>query len=449
MPADPAKSKSPLARIAANTAWLLGGKGFGALCSIVYLIILTRTLELKGFGHFSLIFGTAQALIALAGFQTWQVVVKYGSEHIHRQDWDRFGRLGMLCGLLDAVGAILGCGIAAVLIYGFGHQLDINPDYVDIAFWFSCASLWALVSAPTGMVRALHRFDVAVYVEAVVPLGRLICAIVIWMTGPTVGRFLFAWAAIDILEAILYWVMAKRLSPQAVRFANLLRWRDAIAENPGIGKFFLTTYASATLNTTMKNGPLLAVGAFISTRAAGLYRLAAQLSDALSKLSTLLGRSVYAEVARVRVAADAAEFRKLALQTSLFAGLAGFAVVGLALVAGRQLLGLIGGSEFEGGAAILVPLAVAASFELASVAFEPVLHSTGEARLSLVARAVAIVAMGIGMYLFVGDGPSGVAWAVALGSATSYVVMGLMAVRTLRRIQPSETELPQGASTAE
>lgn len=429
---------SPFRRILQNTVWLLGGKGFGAICSVVYLAILTRTLGLKDFGHFSLIFGTAQALIAIAGFQTWQVVVRYGSQHVHAKDWDKFGRLGMLCGVLDAVGAVIGCALAAVVIYGFAHILDLNPDFIDMAFWFCFASLWALVSAPTGIVRALHRFDMAVYVEAVVPTCRLLAALAIWMTGPSVGRFLFAWAAIDILESVLYWVMARRLCPQAVRLSNLGKWRLALAENEGVTRFFLVTYAGASIDAAMKNGPLLAVGGLLGTRAAGLYRLAAQLSQALSKLSTLLTRAVYTEVAHARVASSIAEFRKLALQTSMVAGVAGLVVVGIALVAGGHLLALIGGEAFEDGAAILVPLAIAASFELASVAFEPVLHSTGRARLSLTARLFAVIALGIGLLLFIPVGPSGAAWAVALGGAVSYLAMGVMAWRTLRKIEGEE-----------
>ena len=435
---DRQENVSPLGRILQNTAWLLGGKGFGAICGLAYLAILTRTLGLKDFGHFSLIFGTAQALIALAGFQTWRVVVSYGSEHVHAEEWDKFGRLGMLCGMLDAAGAVIGCALAGVVIYGFAHILELNPNYIDLAFWFCCASLWALVSAPTGIVRALHRFDMAVYVEAIVPTGRLIAALTIWMTGPSVGRFLLAWAAIDILEAILYWAMARRLCPQAVRLANLGKWRLALKENPGVTHFFLVTYAGATIDATMKNGPLLVVGGWVGTRAAGLYRLASQISQSLSKLSTLLTRSVYAEVARVRVTSEQAEFRKLALQTSMIAGLAGLVVVGIALVAGKQLLGLIGGDAFEGGAAILVPLAIAASFDLASVAFEPVLHSTGRARLSLTARLIAVAALGIGLVLFIPLGPSGAAWAVAMAGFVSYVAMGVMAWRTLQKIKREE-----------
>lgn len=443
-------AKSPMGRILANTAWLLGGKGFGGLCGLAYLAILTRSLGLKDFGHFSLIFGTAQALIAIAGFQTWRVVVRYGAPHVYEKDWAKFGRLGMLCGVLDAVGAVAGCAIAFVVIYGFAGVLDLNPNYIDTAFYFSCAMVWAVVSAPTGMVRALHRFDMAVYVEAVVPLGRLIAAIAIWWTGPSVGRFLFAWAAIDLIEAACYWAMARWLCPQAVRFAHLKQWRLALDENQGIERFFMITYAGATLDAVMRNGPLLAVGGLVSTKAAGLYRLASQLTQAMSKLSTLLTRSVYTEVARARVSSAAAEFRKLAVQTSLGAGVAGAIIVGIALIAGRQLLALVAGEDFEGGAVILVPLAIAASFELASVAFEPVLHSTGRARYALLGRMLSVAVLCAAMYFLVGLGTAGIAWAVAAGSAAGYLAMGAMALRTLQRIEDGEEPAPERpVSTAE
>src|SRR3546814_6130619 len=48
----PEKGDSSIGRILENTAWLLGGKGVGALLSFVYLAIITRTLGPAGFGHF-------------------------------------------------------------------------------------------------------------------------------------------------------------------------------------------------------------------------------------------------------------------------------------------------------------------------------------------------------------------------------------------------------------
>ena len=433
--ADRPKPGSLLGRMLANTAWLLGGKGFGAVCSLVYLAILARSLGLKDFGLFSLIFASAQALIAFVGFETWRTVVRYGAAHVHAEDWGAFGRLAMLAGLLDLVGALLGIGIAWTVYFQLNEVLGLNPALRDGAFLFTCAMLFALVSAPTGIVRALDRFDVAVYVEAVVPLGRLIAATAIWLTGPSVVRFLFAWAAIDLIEALLYWAVARKLCPQAIRLRNLGRWREARQDNPGIGRFFLITCASAALDAVVKQGPLLAVGYLVSTRAAGLYRLAAQLGQGLGKLSTLLMRAAYTEINRARVAAEPAEFRKLVQNTSLLAAGAGAVVLLLAVLLGRQLLELIGGKEFGPAYAILIPLTVAACFELASVAFEPVLHSTGRARHALIARLVGLVAMVAGVAFLIGnEAADEIAVVVAAGAAITYCVFGLLAVRTLRKL---------------
>jgi len=437
----PAKADRPtpsslLGRMLANTAWLLGGKGFGAVCSFVYLAILARTLGLKGFGHFSLIFGSAQALIALAGFESWRTVVRYGAAHVHAKNWAAFGRLAMLAGMLDLTGAMIGVGIAWAVYYQFNVVLGLNPEFRDGAFLFTCAMLFAMVSAPTGIVRALDRFDLAVYVEAVVPLGRLIAAVAIWLTGPSVFRFLAAWAAIDMIEAALYWIVARKLSPVAIRLRYLREWRQARRDNPGIGRFFLISYATASLDAFARQGPLLAVGYLVSTRAAGLYRLAAQISQGLGKLSTLLMRAAYAEINRARVAAEPGDFRRLVRHTSAIAAVAGAAVIVLAALFGRQLLEIIGGPDFRQGYAILVPLTVAACFDLASVAFEPVLHSTGRARYALAARFTGLVVTVAGIAFFIGDeAASGVAVSVACGATTTYCVLGLMALRTLKKLE--------------
>jgi O-antigen/teichoic acid export membrane protein len=429
------QQQSPLARIVANTAWLLGGKGVGGVLSLFYIAILTRSLGLKAFGHFSLIFGTSQALIAVAGFETWRIVVRYGAEHVHNEDWAAFGRLSLFAGMLDVAGAVAGTVLSYIVFFKFNHLLHLNSALVQAAFWFNVAAVWALVSAPTGIVRALDRFDVATYVESVVPAGRLVAAVVILLVGPTLVRFLMAWAAIDLLEAALYWIMARRLCPEAVRLSYLRGWRQALRENSRITRFFWVTYAGATLDAGLKQGPLLAVGYFVGTSSAGLFRLARQLEQSLGKLAGLLTRAHYAEINRARVASEAHEFRRLAYRTSLLAGAGGVIVVLLALLFGGTLMDLLGGDAFEGGGALLVPLAIGASFDLAAVAFEPVLHATGHPHYSLTARFLAVLAAALALLVWVQVyGVYGIAWAVALGGAVGYLALGALARYTLGRL---------------
>ena len=432
------RDQSPLARIVSNTAWLLGGRSVGGVLSLVYIAILTRSLGLKAFGHFALIFGTSQALIAFAGFETWRIVVRYGAEHVHKEDWAGFGRLIMFAGILDVVGALAGTVFAYIIFFHFRHLLALNPSVITTAFWFNVAAVWALVSAPTGIVRALDRFDVSAYVEAIVPVGRLVAAVTIWLVGPSLVRFLMAWATIDLIEAALYWIVARRLCPQAVRLGHLRHWRQALSENPRINRFFWVTYAGATLDACLKQGPLLAVGYFVGTSSAGLFRLARQLAQSLGKLAAMLTRAVYAEIARARVASEAHEFRRLAYRMTLIAGGASLIVVVLAVLLGGTLMDLLGGDAFRGGGTLLVPLAIAASFDLAAVAFEPVLHATGHPHYSLAARFVAVVAALAALLSWVhAYGVHGIAWAVALGGAVGYVALGAFARFTLGRLDKS------------
>lgn len=407
-----------------NLAWLLGGKGFGAVCSLVYLAILSRSLGLKDFGHFSLIFGTGQALVAIAGFQTWQAVVRYGAEHIHADEEARLGRLVMMAGAVDWIGAAIGCAVAWVVFYGFAATLDLNPAYVGMAFAFNCALMWARVSAPTGVLRVFDRFDLAVYVEAIVPAGRLLAAVAIWLTGPTVGRFLLAWAAIDLASGALYWLAARRAAPGAVRLRHLTEWRRALAENEGVTKFIGIIYLGSALTAVYKQGPLLAVGYWLGTSAAGIYRLADQLMQGFGKLSALLTRALYPEISRARVSWEHSEFRRLVVRVSLMTGVAGVVLVLAAVAGGEHLLTLIGGSEFQRGAIVLVPLAIAASLELGSVAFEPLLHSTGRAHFGLISRLLSVVVAFAGIVAMAKYGAAGIAWAVAAGGAAGYLAMG-------------------------
>lgn len=430
-------------RILKNVGWLLGGKGFGAVCSLVYLAILARSLGVKDFGHFSLIFGTGLAIVELASFQTWQMVVRYGTPQVARHDWEAFGRLIMTGGLIDLLGALLGCLVAWIAIIYFGSSLELNPSYTNMAFAFICALVLARVSAPQGVMRTLDRYDLAVTAGALTPIARLVAALYIWWSGATVAKFLLAWASIEIISAVLYWALARRLVPQSIQlkhFTHLGRMRD---ENPGVFKFLGITYASTSVWGAMQQGPLLAVGYFFGTSAAGVYRIADQLAKGLGKLATLSTQALYPEVNRQRLASPHDQFRKLVQRINLIVLIAGTILVGLTVAVGDDILELIGGGDFAGGGQILIPLVLAASLELSSVSYEPVLHSLGKAHYQLYVRLLTLAAMTGLILLLASGGAVWVGWAVALGMLAGYFVNSFIVWHAIQRSAPAMNDKAQ------
>ena len=424
-------------RILKNVAWLLGGKGFGAICSLIYLAILARSLGVKDFGHFSLIFATGLAIVDLAKFQSWQMVVKFGTPYVAKGDWESFGRLAMGGGVIDLVGALLGCTMAWIAIIYFGPTLELNPAYSNIAFLFVCALSFARVSAPLGILRTLDRYDLSVTAGAVTPIARLLAAIYIWLSGATVAKFLIAWAIIELFSAVLYWVVAKRVAPKAVRWSHLGSLNRMQADNRGILKFLGVTYVSTSLWAGIQQGPLLAVGYFLGTSAAGVYRIADQLAKGLGKLATLAAQALYPEVNRQRHASPHDQFGKLVRRINMTVVIASIALVGLAIGAGGHLLQLIGGGDFARGGPILVPLVLAASLELASVSYEPVLHAAGKAHYQLGARVFTLAAMTVSVLWFVSGGPIWTGWAVALGTFAGYILTSALVWREVRNLKPT------------
>lgn len=414
-----------------NFGWLLGGKGFGAISSLIYLGILSRSLGVKDFGHFALIFGMSQAFGMLAGFQTWQAIVKFGAPHLARDDHAAFARLSIFGGIVDLAGSLAGCAVVTAIILTFSEALKLNPAYDKMALVFICAMLLVRVSAPYGIIRALNRFELSVWVGAITPTGRLLAAIGIWLTGPSVGRFLLAWAVVELITFLSMWFTAWRLSAGWFQLGHLREWRKAVEENPAISNFLWVTYWNTSLQAVVQQGPLLAVGYLFGTSAAGIYRIADQLAKGLGKFAVMISDAVYPEVNRQRHLAGAEEFSLVARRVTFAVLPTAAVVVGLTFMFGPDILVLISGPGFEAGGPILVPLVIAASLELAAVVYEPVLHSVSKAHYLLMARIGAIVLLAVAI-LASARSPLEVGWLVAYVQVVEYLVLSFMVWRVLR-----------------
>src|SRR3546814_6664080 len=114
------------------TVVLVGGMCLVSVLSCVYLAIITRTLRPAGFAHFALILSTAQLISIIVSFESWQVIVKFGQEHVQNSDTERFGRLFGFCIAIDLCAAIVGCLIAALATFllgpyfGWSHELSLQ-----------------------------------------------------------------------------------------------------------------------------------------------------------------------------------------------------------------------------------------------------------------------------------------------------------------------------------
>lgn len=427
--------KTGIKRIIANTGWLLGGKGFGGFLSLFYLAILTRTLGIEGFGQFALITATAQAIALIVTFQTWQVVIRFGARYLKgAQNRQKFGRLVGLCTLLDLAGALAGCLLAFFAVRWLAPLFGWDQLLAQNALFFALVMLLSIKSTPTGILRVENRFDLAAYAEAIIPIVRLTGTLIVWFHQPTILNFLIVWAVSELIHAIGYWLLAAWQSRDILSFRNLPKAKQAVAENQGIGEFLLVTNLGSTFAGLSKNISLLIIGYFVGPSAAGLYRLASQLSVAMTKISTLLSRAIFAEVNLIRAQQGTEAMAILFRQASRMLFITGGTVILVIIVIGKPALFYMSGPEFLPAYPFLILLAAAASIDLAGAIYEPTLLSGNGARTALILQAciaaLFLALLFLGLHFF---GALGAAGAMVVAAIVRLLLFGSAARRNLAK----------------
>lgn len=425
-------SPTPLRRgslkaILLNTGWMLGGKGFGAVLSLIYLAIVTRSLGLDGFGQFSLALGAGQAAATIVTFQSWQIIVRYGMPFLHEGRDDALARLVRYTITLDIAAAIAGVVLVVAGTLLLAEHFGWTRSFAWQAIGTSAVLVLSTHWTPIGILRLHDRFAAATVVDAVTPAVRCVGAIAVWLIHPSVIAYLVVWAVAEALTALAHWIAAHRVQPLTWPPA---RWREMLAENPGIGRYSIVTNLSASLGVGGKELAVLIIGLVITPAAAGSFRLAQQLAQGLAKLSQLLARAIFPELVRSRTAAGDEAFDALLARTLKVTAAGGAIVFVLLLLIGKPVIALISGREFLSAYPVLLALGTAAAVDFAAVSFEPALIAMGRADLTLKLRIVAtIVLIALIAVLPLWFGAVGAGMAVLASSIVAFVLMW----RALRR----------------
>lgn len=420
---------------ARNLGWLLASRSVLAVLSLFYLGIATRALGVVGFGRFALITGAAQTLATLVAFQSWQVVVQYGVGPLARRDDAGLARLFRGSALLDLASAVVGCVCAVVILQLWSEALGIGPTLKRATLIFAIVQVVTIRSTPLGILRLRDRFSLAAIADSVTPVARFVGAILVWLVHPTVQGFLVAWGAAEVLTAAVYWIMVAQRGDMALirRGRGVRRLAE---EHPGIVRFALSTNASSTLGLSSKQIPLLLVGAAAGPAAAGVFRLAAQIAQALAKLSQLLARAAFPEVVRAVKDAAPRDLARILSRLFLASGAAAAVILLLVALAGKPVLSLVGGRDFRHAWPVLLWLAAAGCLDLATVGVDTVMTALQRAHTVLAIRAAGVVLLFAAAFALMPIyGATGVAMAVTVGSAGVAALMAVAAVR-LTRVRP-------------
>lgn len=422
-------------QVFANMGWLLGGRGFNAVLSLLYLAIAARTLGTDGFGYFALIIALGQAVTGFSSFQTWQFIVRWGADPENPGvDIARAREATGFAVALDLLSMAGGTIASAVLVLTAPLWLDVPSELMWLTFWYCVISVATIRTTPTGMLRLHSEYGKATWAEAVQPVIRAAGAGLAWWLMPNVTGFILAFAVSEVGTALALWVVAARVQPVSLASISL---KAIPARYDGVWRFVVSTNLSSSLAVAGKQVMILLVGTFGGAYLAGGFRIANQLGVALIALAQTISKAILPELVQSRDSAV-----EIARRMANIAAIAGVTAVVTAILFGREGLALIAGEQFTGFYWAMIILSIAGAVELVGASLESLLISAGKAHVAFLVRLFPTILALLMLEMAIDwKGAQGASFAV-LGSSLLAVVGFYVAIVNLKQfrlvVEPDE-----------
>src|SRR5690242_2464577 len=419
-----------------NSGYLAISQVVAAIAAVAALSLAAHALGVLLFGALILITSYAKAVSGIAKFQSWQLIVRYGAPAVHgevagSQTSTRFASA------LDALSGVGGMLVAVAILPFIAGWVGIPPDQLGLAMLY-CTLLPTMGAAtPSGVLRALDRFDLISWQSTATPIGRLVLVTIAYVLNAPFAAYVAAWYVTDLGGDLYGWFIGWR----ELRRRGLLHGiRPTLRPEtlPGAWRFAINVNLNATVLAAW--GPLarVVVGGLLGPRGAALFRVASSLSDSASKPADLLAKAFYPEVVRMDLSKKK-PWKLMLRGTALAAGVALIAIL-ILLLGGKPLVAVLFGKQFIGAYEALVILMVVPFLSVFSFPLAPMLYALdrpdGPVKARFLGTAVFFLLIAPLCWRF---GVIGAAVALVLGNLTTVGAMMWQLRQEYRRVRAPKT----------
>lgn len=287
---------------------LLSGDAVASIINFVNIAILVRVLGLELYGNFVIIQTYSLTIDKLLNFQSWQGVIKFGSEAISNNRKDLVKKYVKIGFITDISTAILGT-LVAVFAVGITSQfLNLDPHIIPIAQLYSINILFNVIGTPTGILRLFNKFSVFSYQKVFVALLRLIIAIIAFILNinfiililltlivEIIGHFILIYFSLKVLKVNGYGKWWKQKS-----------WVDK-----EFTEFIFFSNITSGIDIPVKQLDVFIVQAVLTTELVGVYKVLKQIVSIFSKLLDPIYQAIFPPLANLCASKQYKEARKI------------------------------------------------------------------------------------------------------------------------------------------
>lgn len=336
--------------MAARTGWSLGTTVLNTVAVLAETVILARHFGPAAYGVFLLVLAFPEAVLQVLDLRVREAMNRYLGSAFALDDHPRavsllklFWVVDVAVGLLCFLIVVVAAGPAAELLTGTGEHADLM---VIAAFGLFASTL---DSAAGTVMRILDRFRLVFFASAIGIIARLLLVIGAVAGSGTLEAVVWARAIAEI-------VFTGVLAVAGLGLLRRMLWPHRHAPVKALGpqrteitRFLMTTNLAGTLKMAATKLDTMLIGVLATPATVAVYRFALQFARAPMLLTDALSTAYFPTISRLVALERRGEIRRIVTRTTRLLTLGVVPPTVVAAVLGGEILGLMGGSQFEDG----------------------------------------------------------------------------------------------------
>ncbi len=289
-------------RVIGNSLHLFSNNTIALGLSVLQGALVTRLLGPAGFGLLGIIMFYASTVNSIFSFRMSELVVRYGGEYLERGEKGKASALMKAASLTELLVSVLAFIIVSVTAFWAEANLAKTSG---VAWMFTIYAVGLLanfnVETATGVLQVTDRIKWQGRINLIQSIATTTIIVIAFLSNGTLETILFAYLLSKTILGLGMFIAAQI---QLHRVLGGGWWREsfsAIAEWRELIRFALSSNISATIIKIFRESEILWVGFFLSTTAAGYYRVAYMLVSFLSIVTDPLIASTFPEINRLVV----------------------------------------------------------------------------------------------------------------------------------------------------
>jgi len=389
-------------RLLKNAGKLISGDIIASILNLVSVALSARVLGPSNFGILALIQTYITIVDQLFNFQSWQALIKYGSDALVNNNLVSFKRLLKFGFKLDVTTAFLGTVAAILGAFFILPFFDWSEDVTDLVILYSLVILFNINGTPTAILRLYDRFDLFAYQKIVVAVVKLLSVAIAFFYNAGLYEFLLIWIISDFLGYVILIAFSfYELKRQSLTGFFKSNAKLVTLDIKDIWTYVWTTNLHGSVRMVSMQFDTIIVGALLGNIAVGYLKVAKQFAQILSKLSQPIYKSVYPELAKIWAGHNRIEFKKLILSTCIVSGSLGLVVWIIFLIAGGHIINISVGPEFIAANRLVQVYMLAVVISMLTLPLTPAMLAMGLPKVSFNAILISTLVYFPFLYLFV------------------------------------------------